>query len=90
MNRRKLSKIPGCELVSWDPASGALSFEIPRSGDYDADNAAAEAAKTCLASIEKLLAERHSSSGLTNKQARWLDRRKKQLQTFIRQFERES
>jgi hypothetical protein len=91
MNRGKLSKIADCELVRWDPATGKLSFEIPRSGDYDADNAAAvDAAKTCLTSIEKLLAERHSSSSLTNKQASLLARQKKQLQTFISQFERES
>ena len=88
---KKLPKKAGSELVKWDPATDQPNFEIPPSGDYDADNAAAvKAAKTRVGDIEKLLGEPHSSSGLTNKQASLLAREKRQLETFIEQYERRS
>jgi hypothetical protein len=84
---KKLPKKAGSKLVkNWDSARGELKIEkIPMSGDYDADNEATiKAAKARLGDIEKLLAEPHSSSGLTNKKASVLAREKRQLETFIR------
>ena len=84
---KRLPKRARSELVRWDPATGQLAFGIPPSGDYEADNeAVVEAAKTCLADIEKLLAEPHSSSGLTNKGVYLLAREKRQLDALIRQL----
>jgi hypothetical protein len=88
---KKLPRVAGCESVKWDPATDQPTFEIPPSGDYDADNAAAvKVAKTCVGNIEKLLGEPHSSSGLTNKQASLLARQKRSLESFIEQYERRS
>lgn len=87
---KRLPKKARSASLKWGPATGGLDFGPPRTGDYDVDNAAAvEAAKTRLGDIERLLAEPHSSSGLTNKQASLLAREKRQLEALIRQYGRE-
>ena len=85
---KRLPKSARSELVRWDSATGQLTFGIPAT-NYDADiEATIKAAKTRLADIEKLLAQPHSSSGLTNKQAKLLAREKRQLETLIQPYGR--
>ena len=90
MNKKLPKKAGSKSVENWDPARRGLKIEeVPMSGDYDAYNEAkVQAAKARVGEIEKRQSEPHSTSGLTNKKALSLAREKRQLETFIKQYER--